>query len=48
MDQIGRLGDIVWAGEDVVALQNNGILIDTEADGIHDAYVGHDNSRKGR
>ena len=33
--QVGRLNDILRSGEDVESLQRNGILIDTEADGIH-------------
>ena len=33
--QVGRLNDIIRAGEDAEHLQRYGILIDTEADGIH-------------
>uniref|UniRef100_A0A0B7AFW7 VOC domain-containing protein n=1 Tax=Arion vulgaris TaxID=1028688 RepID=A0A0B7AFW7_9EUPU len=33
--KMGRLDDIILAGEDVDALRDNGILIDTESDGIH-------------
>ncbi|GFO47825.1 4-hydroxyphenylpyruvate dioxygenase [Plakobranchus ocellatus] len=33
--EAGRLQDIIMAGEDVEALRAHGILIDTEADGIH-------------
>ncbi|KAK7009789.1 4-hydroxyphenylpyruvate dioxygenase-like protein isoform X1 [Biomphalaria glabrata] len=32
--EIGRLHDIIKAGEDIEGLKENGILIDTEADGI--------------
>ncbi|KAK3758612.1 hypothetical protein RRG08_019523 [Elysia crispata] len=33
--KVGRLNDIIRAGEDAEHLQRYGILIDTEADGIH-------------
>ncbi|KAH9492365.1 hypothetical protein Btru_026360 [Bulinus truncatus] len=33
--EIGRLHDIVRSGEDVDGLRENGILIDTEANGLH-------------
>ncbi|GFS03980.1 4-hydroxyphenylpyruvate dioxygenase [Elysia marginata] len=33
--EVGRLNDIIQAGEDVDLLRRHGILIDTEADGIH-------------
>jgi hypothetical protein len=44
--QIGRLADIIWADEDVDDLRNNGILIDTEADAIHDSIKSRDDNIK--
>ncbi|RUS81206.1 hypothetical protein EGW08_011036 [Elysia chlorotica] len=43
--KVGRLNDIIRAGEDVEHLQRNGILIDTEADGIHSVPYSSNNEK---